>query len=90
MTYQGELCDNCDKPFAPQEWMDRHTCHDDGCPNIGIEDDPQWHCKCDNNYHGGCCVTCLAEDERELDARAAKLFESWAGDETFTIKHRSK
>lgn len=43
-------CDVCGGHFDDQDWDDRHTDHEPGCPQNG--------CDCDVNYHDTCCPLC--------------------------------
>ena len=76
-----QVCDWCGLPFTDEEWDNRHTPHEPGCPNGGDHDEEDFDmeefadlesvlstlvdCDCDLNYHVNCCPVCNALEESE-------------------------
>jgi hypothetical protein len=48
----GRVCSVCQKPMTDEEWDERHSPHDEGCPGIDSG------CWCDNEVHEACCWEC--------------------------------
>ena len=73
------MCDACGLPFSDEEWDNRHTPHEPGCPFSEECGDPDMEeysdlesafddlmaCDCDLNYHESCCPACNAVQKGE-------------------------
>ena len=70
------VCDACGLPFRDEEWDNRHTHHEAGCPFNDDDDEDDFDMEeysdlesafdalmardCDLNYHDSCCPVCNA------------------------------
>ncbi len=64
----GATCYECDRPFMPDEWEQRHSQHAEWCLSSGDGEDA---CCCDERHdvHEGCCVNCNGRLFAELRAK---------------------
>jgi hypothetical protein len=64
-----KTCAICDLPFTEKEWEDRHSPHDDGCPNcLENYDGSTYHCDCScSDVHAECCPEC--QDDADADEK---------------------
>ena len=48
-------CDVCHQVMTPEEWEDRHWCHEEDCPRHA---ELTTSCTCDLEVHARCCQGC--------------------------------